>query len=279
MNTIIRATWQEMARRKMLLITLVLTALFLAVFWFIADTVALPGGGAASDLIGQFARRSAILSLGFFFGGFVVAFLAIFSSFSVISGEAEQGVLQAVLTRPIPRWKWYVGRWIGYVSLIGTYALLLYVCIVAITGVHAGFNRHAGDNVSSLLLFLAAVPALVSLSMLGSCLFSGIGNGVFVTMMYGAGWLGGMVEKVRGVLPVEPDVQATLSRIGALLSLVMPGDGLNRRMQYVLTQGAGETIPFLTGGNPPSNAFIVYALIYTVFAFGLGLWLFKRKDF
>ena len=278
MKTMIMTTWQEMLRRKMLLITLVLTALYLAVFWFIADTVALESSGSG-DLLGQFARRSAILSLGFFFGGFVVAFLAIFSSFSVISGEAEQGVLQSVLTRPIPRWKWYVGRWIGYVSLIGGYALVLFVSMVLITKFHAGMTRDYGDIWVSLLLFVGAVPALVSMSMLGSSLFSGIGNGVFMTMLYGAGWLGGMVEKVRGFLPVEPDVEATLSRTGALLSLLMPADGLNRRMQYILTQGAGETLPFLTGGSPPSQAFVVYAAIFTIFAFGVGLWLFKRKDF
>lgn len=278
MNTIIASTWQEMLRRKMLLITLILTALFLAVFWFIADTVG-ADSAAGGDLLMQYARRSAILSLGFFFGGFVVAFLAIFSSFSVISGEAEQGVLQSVLTRPIPRWKWYVGRWIGYVSLIGAYALVLFAAILLITNVHAGMTRDYGDIAVSLLLFLAAVPVLVSASMVGSTLFSGIGNGVFMTMLYGAGWLGGMVEKVRGALPVESDVEATLSRIGALLSLIMPADGLNRRMQYVLTQGAGETIPFLTGGNPPSNAFVWYAGVFAIFAFGLGLWLFKRKDF
>ncbi|QDH23033.1 ABC transporter permease subunit [Saccharibacillus brassicae] len=278
MNTIIKATWQEMLRRKMLLITLVLTALFLGVFWFIADTVALDSR-SGGDLLSQFARRSAILSLGFFFGGFVIAFLAIFSSFSVISGEAEQGVLQSVLTRPIPRWKWYVGRWIGYVSLIGGYALLLFAAMVLITTFHAGMTRDYGDIFTSLLLFVGTVPTLVSLSMLGSSLFSGIGNGVFMTMLYGAGWLGGMVEKVRGFLPVEPHVEQTLSRTGALLSLLMPADGLNRRMQYVLTQGAGETIPFLTGGSPPSQTFVVYSIFFTLFAFGLGLWLFKRKDF
>ncbi|MDO3411779.1 ABC transporter permease [Saccharibacillus sp. CPCC 101409] len=278
MNTIIAATWKELLRRKMLLLTAVLTLLFLAVFWYIAGTVALnvPDG---TRMLEQFARRSAILSLGFFFGGFVVAFLAIFSSFSVISGEAEQGVLQSVLTRPIPRWKWYVGRWLGYVSLIGAYALLLFVSIVWITGVHAGMTRNYGDLAVSLLLFALMVPVLVSASMLGSSLFSGIGNGVFMTMLYGAGWLGGMVEKVRGVLPVEPDAQQTLSHIGVLLSLAMPADGLNRRMQFILTRGAGETIPFLTGGTPPSNAFVWYAAAFAIFAFGLGLWLFRRKDF
>ncbi|OWR28874.1 ABC transporter permease [Saccharibacillus sp. O23] len=277
MKTIIAATWQEMLRRKMLLITLVLTLLFMGVFWFIADTIALKGQ-SSSDLLARFERRGATLGLGFFFGGFVVAFLAIFSSFSVVSGEAEQGVLQSVLTRPIPRWKWYVGRWIGYVSLIGAYSLLLFAAIVCITAAHSGMTRDYGDMAVSLLLFLVAVPALVSASMLGSCLFSGIGNGVFMTMLYGAGWLGGMVEKVRSFLPVEPDTEQTLSRIGALLSLLMPADGLNRRMQYVLTQGAGESIPFLTGGNPPSNTFVIYSLCFTLFAFVLGLWLFKRKD-
>ncbi|OWA37763.1 ABC transporter permease [Saccharibacillus sp. O16] len=278
MNTVIAATWQEMLRRKMLLITLILTVVFLGVFWFIADTIGADGQNS-SDVLTRFTRRGAILTLGFFFGGFVVAFLAIFSSFPVISGEAERGVLQAVLTRPIPRWKWYIGRWIGYVSLIGVYSLLLFAAVVWITSVHAGMTRNYEEIVVSMLLFMGIVPVLVSASMLGSCLFSGIGNGVFMMMLYGAAWLGGMIEKVRGFLPVEPQTEHTLSAIGSLLSLLMPADGLNRRMQYVLTQGAGESIPFLTGGSPPSNMFVIYAFFFTLFAFILGLWLFRRKDF
>ncbi|MCQ4085307.1 ABC transporter permease [Saccharibacillus sp. JS10] len=276
MNMIISATWKEMIRRKMLLIAAVLTVLFLAVYWFIGDTVS---GEVHGDLLMQVARRNAILSLGFFFAGFVVAFLAIFGSFSVISGEAEQGILQSVLTRPLPRWKWYIGRWIGYVTLIGAYALLLFAALLWITNIHAGLTRDYGDILVSLLLFLGAVPILVSASMLGSTLFSGIGNGVFMTMLYGASWLGGMVEKVRSILPVEENVQATLSRIGTLLSLLTPADGLQRRMLFVLTQGSDERIPFLTGGNPPSDTFVIYSAIFVVFAFGVGLWLFKRKDF
>ncbi|ASS68094.1 MULTISPECIES: ABC transporter permease subunit [unclassified Paenibacillus] len=295
MSIILRMTWKELLRKRVLLLTLLMTVLFLIAFWFIASAI---GGevrryGLSPDdpqlLVERYSRGMFIISLGFFFGAFVVAFLSIFSSSSVISGEAELGVMQALMPRPMPRWKWYVGRWLGYVSFGMSYALVLYAAILVVAGMHAGVPRDMGTLITAYLLFASVVPLLVSVSMLGSGYLSAIGNGVFMTMLYGGGWLGGMIDKMAAQFAsLQETVGGSLSTISGLLSLAMPADGLQRTMMDrlfnvdSLAQFTGlqvDSIMMLFGvGSAPSPAFIWYALAYTIVAFGLGMWRFQRKD-
>lgn len=160
-----------------MLLTLLMTVVFLLAFWFVAQTIGkndvLAGNGvnSFSTMIARFTNGAFILMLGFFFGSFVIAFLAIFSSFAAVSGEAEQGIMQAMLPRPLPRWKWYVGRWLGYVSLGVIYAGMLFIAILLITRFHAAIPQDPEALIAAFLLFVSVVPLLVSLTMLGSGIF------------------------------------------------------------------------------------------------------------
>ncbi|RRJ66151.1 ABC transporter permease [Paenibacillus oralis] len=281
-------TWKELLRKRVLLLTFLMTAVFLIGFWFIAGAIGDRGTINANNnegLIQQYTTGMFILMLGFFFASFVLAFLAIFSSFSAIAGEAEQGVMQAMLPRPIPRWKWYTGRWLGYVSLGVFYALILYSLILWITDIHAAIPRDPVVLIQSFLLFASVVPLLVTVSMFGSGYLSSVANGVVMTMLYGAGWLGGMIGKIAGSLHLEPQPLQTLNNVSGVLQLIMPADALQRKMQVVLFSfedisgliPMGDTGPFGIG-EIPSTAFLVYSLLYTVLLFCLGLRRFVRKD-
>lgn len=292
MSTILEMTWKEMLRKKVMLLTLLLTFVFLIAFWFVADTVGKndPGAGSVhngSELFTRFTNGAFILSLGYFFGAFVIAFLAIFSSFSVIAGEAEQGVMQALLPRPLPRWKWYLGRWLGFVTLGAVYAFILFLAILLITNVHASVPRDPAALVKSFLLFASVVPLLISVSMLGSGIFSALGNGVFMTMLYGAGFLGGMLDKLSGSLRLENDALNVLHNLTGIMSMLMPADALQRRMTAELfsLNEIGGLVSLSNGGFSiinisayPSVSFIVYAVCYTVIAFAIGILHFQRKD-
>ncbi|WP_159884027.1 ABC transporter permease [Paenibacillus puerhi] len=293
MKTIILMTWRELLRKKVVLVTALMTVLFCLIFAYIGNAVSIelrrPGldKEGISFLLESYGRGSMILSLGFFFGSFVVAFLSIFSSFSVISGEAEQAVLLSVLPRPLPRTHWYAGRWLGFVSFGIAYAALLFMAILMITSLFAAIPRSPEAILISFLLFAAVVPLLVSVSMLGSCLFSAIGNGVVLTMLYGAGWLGGMIDKVAGTLGIADRSIEPLLRIAGLISLLMPADSLQKRMLTELLSLQNKDVlvnvqrwmGLFNVGEVPTNAFLGYAFGYTVCAFALGMWLFRRKDF
>ncbi|WP_410511110.1 ABC transporter permease subunit [Paenibacillus sp. BR2-3] len=293
MNIIMSMTWKELLRKRVMLLTLIMTVVFLVGFWFVARAI----GGDASlqgmdpnsieHLMIRFSNGAIILTLGFFFGAFVIAFLAIFSSFSALAGEAEQGVLQALLPRPLPRWKWYLGRWLGYVTLGIGYALLLFIAILFIAEANAAIPRDTMALVKSFLLFSSVVPMLITVSMLGSGFLSAIGNGVFMTMLYGAGWLGGMIDNLSYSMPLAPKAMNSLQNMTGIISMLLPADGLQRRMMVELF-----SVNEILGMNPlndspfgisdlssiPSNAFVAYAALYTAAVFLIGVLRFQRKD-
>ncbi|WP_046213205.1 ABC transporter permease [Paenibacillus wulumuqiensis] len=291
MTAVIGMTWKELLRKKVLLMTVLMTVLFLIVFWFIARTIGaseMMNSSPSAQLVEQFAQGAALLTLGFFFGSFILAFLVIFSSFSAISGEAETGIMQSMLTRPIPRWKWYLGRWLGYALFGILYALILYISIVVIADIHANVPKDIWVHIQSYLLFALTVPVLVTLSLLGSTSFSAIGNGVFMTMLYGAGWLGGMVEKVTSSMQMDPEVLKTLYNITGLISLIMPVDAIQRKMLALLLglqdlagmlDMSGSITAGFGLGQIPSASFIVYAVIYTLILLAWGTRRFYKKDF
>ncbi|MHA6531950.1 ABC transporter permease subunit [Paenibacillus sp. BAC0078] len=293
MRIIMEMTWRELLRKKVMLMTLLMTAAFLLAFWFVASTLGASGApqrtGIANgdNLIESFSRGVVILSIGYFFGAFVLAFLAIFSSFSAIAGEAEQGVMQALLPRPLPRWKWYLGRWLGYVTLGILYALLLFAAILLIADAHAAIPRDGASLVQAFLLFASVVPLLISLSMLGSGLFSAIGNGVFMTMLYGAGWIGGMIDNLSSSLGLKEEALHTLHNLTGIMSLLMPADGLQRKMTaklFNLSEISSminmnlSSFPLLDVSSSPTNSFVFYAMLYTIIVFMIGMLRFQRKD-
>ncbi|MDT3426289.1 ABC-type transport system involved in multi-copper enzyme maturation permease subunit [Paenibacillus forsythiae] len=292
MRIIWSITWKEMLRKKVLLLTLLMTAAFLAGFWFLARAFGEQGlaqgmGESGEVLIARFANGAIIVTIGLMFGSFVLAFLAIFTSFSAIAGEAETGILQAVLSRPLPRWKWYAGRWLGYVTLGTAYALLLFVSILLITRTHAAIPLDPAAWIKSFLLFSLAVPLLVSVSMLGSGLFSAIGNGVFMTILYGTSWLGGMIERIGSGFSRDAAVMESLNRLTGVISLVIPADGLQRKAiaELFSFDELSGMVPFdvsSSGVNNfssvPSNSFVVYAIMYTAVFFAMGIRRFKSRD-
>lgn len=294
MITVMQMTCKEMLRKRVFLLTLVMTGIFLIAFWFLAKALHYESSGDLNGsritevqlLMNHYARGVIIMALGFFFASFVLAFLMIFSPSATISGEAELGVLQAVMPRPISRPAWYMGRWTGY-TLVGIlYAALLFGTIVIITYIHAAIPTDSRTLIRSFGFFALIVPLLVSLSMFGSCLFTAIGNSVVMMMLFGTGWLGGMIEKVGTAIKMEEAVLQPLMKIAGILSMVMPADSLQRRMLAELFSfneiGAfinlNEKLEPFSIGQVPSNSYLLYTLCYILLALGGGIWCFRRKD-
>jgi len=289
MTTVIGMTWKELMRKKVVLMTMIMTVLFIIVFSFIARILGNTAGvDSSQQLINQFMTGASIVTLGFFFGSFILAFLIIFSSFSSISGEAEISMMQSMLSRPIQRWKWYLGRWLGYTLFGIVYALVLYTAIVVIANIYATVPQSLGLHVQSFLLFALTVPLLVTVTLLGATFFSALGNGVFMTMLYGAGWLGGMVEKLSAGADMKPEMARSLYNITGMISLVMPADAIQRKMLAVMLNidqlaGMFNVDEQMRGGmglgQIPSATFVVYTSMYTIILFLWGMRRFYKKDF
>ncbi|WP_042170567.1 ABC transporter permease subunit [Paenibacillus gorillae] len=293
MNAVWRLTLREMLRKRVTLMTIIMTALFLIAFWFVSDsiigdkTLATDEFSSFGQLFERFRNGAIILSLGYFFGAFAVAFLAIFSSVAAVSGEAEHGVLQSVLARPLPRWKWYLGKWFGFNVFGIMYALILFVAIQFVTWLQTGIHLETVVLVKSFLLFVSVVPLLISLTMLGSCWLSALGNGVAMTMLFGMGWLGSMIARVSDTGQISEEGVKSLSTITGLITLVMPADSLQQRMlaemfsisEFTSSLHSSSFMLLFTVTNPPSNSFLIYSAVYTLVMLLAGLLVIQRKDF
>ncbi|GGG81563.1 ABC transporter permease [Paenibacillus radicis (ex Gao et al. 2016)] len=293
MNAVWRLTLKEMLRKRVTLMTIVMTALFLIAFWFVSDAIIgdrkpnVNEFASFGHLFERFRDGAIILSLGYFFGAFAVAFLAIFSSVAAVSGEAEHGVLQSVLARPIKRWKWYLGRWLGFNVFGIVYALIVFIAIQCVTWLQTGIQLEMAVLFKSFLLYASVVPLLISLTMLGSCWLSSLGNGVAMTMLFGMGWLGSMISRVSDTGQISEEGVKSLSTITGLITLIMPADSLQQRMlaemfsihEFANSLHGNSFMMLFAVNNPPSNTFLIYSAAYTVVVLLAGLLVITRKDF
>lgn len=282
-------TWKELIRKRVTLMTIIMTAIFWIAYWFIANAIAgdLVQIYTSMNVFEKYARSAMILTLGFFFGAFAVSFLAIFSSVAAVTGEAEQGVLQSVLARPILRWKWYLGRWFGFVSYVACYALLLFSSIILICWMETDVLFSFGVYLKALALFLSVIPLLVSLTMLGSCYLNPLGNGIWMTLLFGMGWLGSTIGRFMGGSRFRLEDMQTLETITGLIRLAMPADALQQRMLselFSITELSGmyninSELSYFSINGAASNSFLIYCLLYTTVMLVIGVFIMRRKDF
>jgi hypothetical protein len=290
-------TWKELIRKKVTLMTLLLTILFWIAFYFIAQSagasVSQYDSGIISldNLLDRFRGSAILLWIGFFFASFATGFLAIFSSVAAITGEAEHGVLQSVFARPIKRTHWYMGRWFGFVTFCLAYALILFVSILIIvtyaTGVHPDWSAIG----PALALFISPVLLMVTLTMLASCWLAPLGNGVAMVLLFGMGWLGTMLDRViaAGMFTANESTKTsdTMEVVSGLIRLLIPTDALQQRMLSELYQvkhlgqtfSSRDALGYFSIVNPPSDAFLYYTAVYFLIFLIAGLFVIRRKDF
>jgi hypothetical protein len=94
-------------------------------------------------------------------------------------------------------------------------------------------------------------------------------------MLYGLAFVGSWVEQIGAALESQAAIQ-----VGVVASLIMPSESMWRLvsdlMQPLLIREAG--VPPITVYSRPSNAMIIYAVIYAVVLLGGALIQFNRRD-
>ncbi|WP_248759098.1 ABC transporter permease subunit [Paenibacillus sp. ATY16] len=290
-------TWKELIRKKVTLMTLLLTVLFWIAFYFIARSAGASvshyesGIISLDNLIDRFRGSAILLWIGFFFASFATGFLAIFSSVAAVTGEAEHGVLQSVFARPIKRTHWYLGRWLGFVTFCLVYALILFISILGIVTYATGVHPDWSSIGPALVLFVSPVLLMVTLTMLASCWLAPLGNGVAMVLLFGMGWLGTMLDRViaAGMFASNDSTKTsdTMEMVSGLIRLLIPTDALQQRMLSDLFQvkdlgqsfTSRDSLGYFSIVNPPSDAFLYYTAVYFVFFLAAGLFAIRRKDF
>ncbi len=271
---IARLTIHEAQRRRLLWVALLMGAAFVLVFGvgfhFIQRDIERQAGMADET---SFVSVM-LLTAGLYAVSLLVNVVAVLVSVTTVSGEIESHTIDAIVTKPIPRWQVIMGKWLGFAVLVLTYLILLVGSLMLIVYLRSGFHM---ENIALGVVMMALAALLVlTVSMAGGTRLSTIANGVLTFMLFGLAFLGGLVEQVGALIRNEAAVN-----VGILSSLIMPADSLWKKatayFQPSATMNPFELGPF-AAITEPSNLMIGYAVVYLIVLLAFALWSFSRRD-
>lgn len=282
---IARLTLKEAVRKRLVLLAVAGSLLFLATFGIgfnlllgqmQENAARMPPGatGAAAPIF-----TTGMMVLGFYMLNFLAGVSAIFVSVNAISGEIDSGTLHALVARPLYRRDVILGKWLGYASVLTVYVAVMSGGLIAIIYFAAGSLPPAPLATIGLMIWVTLL--LLSLSILGGTFLSALANGVGMFLLYGLAWLAGVIEAMGGLVHND-----TMVHVGIAISLVIPSDVLWHAASYYLlppsvlmvqSVASASLFPFASPA-PPAPAMLIYAGLYTLAAIGLAIAVFNRRD-
>jgi ABC-type transport system involved in multi-copper enzyme maturation permease subunit len=280
MTAYIPAIFKELTRKRVFLVTLILTALFLILFAFGVRELVGAGGLGQSSSAERLLNGMVLMVMGLFFAQFLAAFFVLFSAMGTVTGEQESGLLLAVAARPVSRWRLYLSKWLGHAVWIAVYSAILYMSVVWTVHSLAGIPLFAADLVRGLGLFIWMPLLLLSLTMLGSVYLPMLGNGICGALLYGFALFTGLVEGIS----IYGDTHPAVQKFFLVTSLLLPTDSVYKRSLYEVLGGADWAGMAVSDLGPfsipsiPSNMYLLYTVGYAAVLLWLGCRAFSRKD-
>jgi ABC-type transport system involved in multi-copper enzyme maturation permease subunit len=228
--TVISYALRECLRRRVFVVVLILTVAFLALYAlgtnFTFDQV--EKEAAATQVDDKILAGATLLGLAMFSILFLGAVLAAFLTLSAVRGDAENGLLQPLVVRPIGRDALLAGRFAAAAIVCAAYVMVVYLIAMLITGGAGGWWP---DNPVSPGIGLAAgVVVLAGLSLLGSIFMTATANGIAVFMTFGAGLAAGLLGQIGDALNVD-----TLQNVAKATSWALPFEALYQSGLNALT--------------------------------------------
>jgi ABC-type transport system involved in multi-copper enzyme maturation permease subunit len=270
---------REALRRRVFGVVLILTVGFLTLFWLGVHflyanlgNVGPPVGVDARTFVG-----ATVFGLAMFGTLFLGTVLAIFLTLGVVRGDAERGLLQPLVVRPIGRSTLLLARWLGAVAVCAPYVGIVYVASMLIVGLTGHWWP---DHIVTPGVELAAAVALIAaMSLLGSVFLSSTANGIAVFMVFGAGLVAGLLGTIGHGLNSHD-----LERAAKVAAYLIPFEGLYQdALREIVSRTTGltgfllELGPF--GGGYTGGLWVrVWAAAYFALLAGLAAWGFSRRD-
>ncbi len=270
---------REAVRRRVILVVLLLTVGFLALYGLgCAVTFDQVDSLAADDqLDDRVLAGSTLLGLAMFTILFLGTVLAVFLTLGAVRGDAERGLLQPLVVRPVGRTSLLLGRFAGAGAVCALYVAGVYAAAVVITGI-------AGDwwpdrPISPGLGLVLAVVVIAAISLLGSIFLSSTANGIAVFMLFGAGLAAGLLGQIGDALAVQ-----TLRDVAKISSWVLPFEALYQAGLHGLTADTSGITGVIVklgpfGGAQKAGAWLwVWTAVYLSLIAAAARAAFARRD-
>jgi len=272
---------QEGVRRRVFLAVLVLTAAFLALYalgaHFAFRDVDQFAAGDTGILDSRAFTGATLFGLAMFATLFLGTVLAVFLTLGVVRGDAESGLLQPIVVRPIGRTTLLLARFAGAALLSSAYVVAVYLAALAITALAGDWSP---DHLVGPALALAlAVAILAALSLLASTILSLTAQGIVVFMVFGAGLTAGLLAQIGNAINSD-----SLHTIGRIASWALPFEGLYAAgLHALISETSGLTGVVLQlgpfgGSEAAGPQLIAWAVVYLVGVLALAALAFSRRD-
>jgi ABC-type transport system involved in multi-copper enzyme maturation permease subunit len=275
---------RESLRRRVFLVVAVLTAAFLTLYglgvWQAYRSIDGQGNAGTPDLAGVqtgTVAAATLLGLAMFATMFLGTILAVFLTLGAIRGDAERGLLQPLLVRPLSRRDVLAGRFGAAAAVCSAYVIVVFLAAATITW---AFGHWWPDRTLLPSLELAcAVTVLCALSLAGSAVLSSTANGIAIFMIFGAGLTGGLLGQIAQVIQ-----SGTLDDVATATNWALPFEAL---YQAALSDITANTVGFTRlaldlgpfGGAHAFGAWLwPYTVVYVAVVGALALRAFVRRD-
>ena len=273
-------TLRESLRRRVFVVVGLLTVAFLGLYGLGTWRLFLDTDDLGNNQLGvepQVLAGATLLGLAMFGTLFLGTVLAVFLTLGAVRGDAERGLLQPLLVRPVSRATLLLGRYTAAASVCAVYVAAVFLAAAIITWV---FGEWWPDHVLGPTLgLMLGVAIIAALSLAGSVYLSATANGIAVFMVFGAGLVAGLLGQIGEALN-----SGWLENTATVASWLLPFEGL---YQAALAGLTADTIGFTRlaidlgpfgGAQSAGPGLWLWALVYL----GLvGFWAlrgFARRD-
>jgi Cu-processing system permease protein len=218
-----------------------------------------------------------VLGLAMFATLFLGTVLAVFLTLGAVRGDAERGLLQPLLVRPVSRRDLLLGRYVAAAGVCALYVAGVFLATAVLTWAVGGWwPDHMLGPTLGLMLGVAIIAAL---SLAGSVFLSATANGIAIFMVFGAGLVAGLLGQIGEALS-----SGTLQDVSTAASWLLPFEGL---YQAGLSGLTSDTIGFTRfaidlgpfgGAESAGPGLWLWAMVYLGLVGAWALRGFARRD-
>ena len=219
-------------------------------------------------LVGQVSvniERLVVVNLGLTAVSLFGVVIAIFIGIGLVAKEIEKRTLYTVLSRPVRRWEFIVGKFFGLLGTLVVNALLMGIGVfVALLYVSRHFSRPDGWLLVALYFIILEFLIVTSLALLFSSFSTPLMSAIFAFSLF---VIGSFAEDLRGFAAMA------------------------RGLPHVLAMGVAYLVPNLSALNVISSVAhgeavaghlilynTIYAVFYTAMAISGAVLIFERRN-
>ena len=270
---------RESLRRRVFAVVLVLSIAFVGLYSWGTSELFEDVSGFNSNEFGVDADTLAgatVLGLAMFAILFLGAVLATFLTLGAVRGDADRGLLQPLIVRPIGRSAYLGGRLLAAGAVSAAYVIVLFGACTVVTGLIGWWPDRW---IAPALGLAGGAVVIAAIALLGSVLLSSTANGIAVFMVFGAGLVAGLLGQIGEALGSQ-----TLDTISDVTTWILPFEALYQDGLAELTADVeGRTAAIVTlgpfGGAQEGGAGLwPFAIAYIGVAFAAAAGLFARRD-